>query len=88
MLFRSVGTDLATVRVDSLDVGVVLGQYGRAAVLAEHDDGSVDFAIPCSNVQAFIHWLFGFVERAEVLAPPALRRIVVDELDALIGGDS
>lgn len=79
-----VGSETAIVRVDVSDVGVVLGQYGRDAVVAQHPDGSFDFEIPCSNVQAFMHWLFGFVERAEVLSPPDLRAMVVTWLEDLV----
>lgn len=79
-----VGSDVAVVRIDPSDVGVVLGQYGRDAVVAENPDGSFDFNIPCSNVQAFNHWLFGFLERAEVVSPPALRALVVEWLEDLV----
>lgn len=79
-----VGSDIAVVRIDPSDVGVVLGQYGRDAVVAENPDGSFDFSIPCSNVQAFSHWLFGFLERAEVVSPAALRALVVEWLEDLV----
>jgi len=78
-----VGADVAEVLVDASDVGVVLNQYGPEAVLSERDDGSMVFAIPCSNVRAFDQWLLGFVERAEVLAPPLLREHVIDWLDSM-----
>ena len=80
-----VGSDLAIVRIDASDVGVVLAQYGESAVVARHDDGSVDVEIPCSNVRNFVHWLLGFVERAEVIDPPALRAVVVEWLNDLAG---
>jgi predicted DNA-binding transcriptional regulator YafY len=41
------------------------------------------FDIPCVNVRAFLQWLFGFVERAEVLEPTILRDVVVQWLDDL-----
>lgn len=80
-----VGSDTALVRVDSTDVNVVLSQYGEEAIVARHPDGSVDVEIPCSHVRNFLHWLLGFVERAEVLAPPALRVLVEDWLVAMAG---
>ena len=80
-----VGSDVAQVLIDASDVGVVLAQYGTDAVVEERADGSVVFDIPCSNVRAFDQWLFGFVERAEVLAPPMLREHVVEWLEG-IGG--
>ena len=80
-----VGSDVATVRVDASDVGVVVAQYGEAAIVARHDDGSVDVEVPCSNVRNFVHWLLGFVERAEVIHPPALRDMVVEWLTVSAG---
>lgn len=80
-----VGSDTALVRVDSTDVNVVLSQYGEGAIAARHPDGSVDVEIPCSHVRNFLHWLLGFVERAEVLAPPALRVLVEEWLVATAG---
>lgn len=76
-----VGADDAIVRIDASDVSVVLHQYGDDAVVERHDDGSIDVRIPCSNVQAFVNWLLGFVERAEVLEPEPLRQLVVDWLN-------
>lgn len=79
-----VGSDTASVLVDASDVGVVIGQYGDDAIVERRADGSIVFAVPCSNVRAFLHWLFGFVERAEVLEPPALRELVVDWLTEMV----
>jgi predicted DNA-binding transcriptional regulator YafY len=68
-----VGSDVARVRVDPSDVGVVLSQYGQDALVSRLDDGSGMFDIPCGNVEAFRHWLLGFVDRAEVVEPLSLR---------------
>lgn len=78
-----VGSETAEVLVDASDVGVVLGQYGHESVVDERPDGSVVFAVPCSNVRAFEQWLLGFVERAEVLSPPLLREHVIEWLDSM-----
>ncbi len=75
-----VGADDAIVRIDASDASVVLHQYGDEAVVERYDDGSIDVRVPCSNVQAFVNWLLGFVERAEVLEPEPLRQLVVDWL--------
>jgi len=80
-----VGSDVARVLIDASDVGVVMAQYGSESVVEERDDGSVVFEVPCSNVRAFEQWLFGFVERAEVLAPRLLRVHVLDWLDRMGG---
>lgn len=78
-----VGSDVAEVLIDASDVGVVMNQYGPESVVTERRDGSVVFAIPCSNVRAFDQWLLGFVERAEVLSPPLLRAHVIDWLESM-----
>ena len=80
-----VGSEVAQVLVNASDVGVVLGQYTQSAVVENRADGSVVFEVPCSNVQAFEQWLFGFLDRAEVLAPPALRQHVIDWLLEMTG---
>ena len=82
-----VGGDIAKVLIDATDVNTVLGQYGLDALVERHRDGSATFAIPCANVQAFEHWLLGFLDRAEVLEPVRLRQHVVEWLTALTRGD-
>ena len=82
-----VGGDIAKVLIDATDVNTVLGQYGLDALVERHRDGSATFAIPCANVQAFEHWLLGFLDRAEVLEPVQLRQHVVEWLTALTRGD-
>ncbi len=83
-----VGADVAKVLIDSSDVGTVLAQYGDASLIERRSDGSAVVAIPCVNVRAFLNWLFGFVERAEVLEPRLLREVVVRWLDELVEGRS
>ena len=81
-----VGGDIAKVRIDATDVNTVLGQYGPESLVERHSDGSATFVIPCANVQAFEHWLLGFLDRAEVLEPAKLRQHVVEWLTALARG--
>lgn len=81
-----VGADTARVRVDPSDVGVVVAQYGDDSLVERSADGSGIFEIPCSNVDAFRHWLLGFVDRAEVLEPAPLRAHVVAWLEAIVTG--
>lgn len=80
-----VGGDVAKVRIDATDVTAVLGQYGSESLLERHNDGSATFRIPCANVQAFDHWLLGFLDRAEVLEPLPLRQHILEWLTALAG---
>jgi len=81
-----VGGDIAKVLIDATDVNTVLGQYGPDSLVERHSDRSATFAIPCANVQAFEHWLLGFLDRAEVLEPVKLRQHVVEWLTALTRG--
>ena len=84
-----VGGDVAKVRIDATDVNNVLGQYGVESLIERNGDGSAVFEIPCANVQAFEHWLLGFLDRAEVLEPAKLRQHVIDWLtDLAVGGTS
>jgi predicted DNA-binding transcriptional regulator YafY len=81
-----VGGDIAKVLIDATDVNTVLGQYGPDSLVERHSDGSATFVIPCANVQAFEHWLLGFLDRAEVLEPTKLRQHVIEWLTALAHG--
>lgn len=81
-----VGGDIAKVLIDATDVNTVLGHYGSDSLIERHRDGSATFAIPCANVQAFEHWLLGFLDRAEVLEPEKLRQHVINWLSALVTG--
>lgn len=81
-----VGAEVARVRVDASDIGVVVFQYGEDALVSRTPDGSGIFEIPCANVDAFVHWLLGFVDRAEVLEPAPLRAHVVDWLESMSRG--
>ncbi|MFM8381705.1 MAG: WYL domain-containing protein, partial [Actinomycetota bacterium] len=81
-----VGADRAVVRFDAAEAPLALLQLGEESVIRRHDDGGLDVSVPCTNVVAFTHWVLGFMERAEVLAPPALRRYVVDWVEAMFAG--
>lgn len=81
-----VGGDVARVRVDPSEVRVVITQYGEEALVSRSPDGSGVFEVPCANVDAFCHWLLGFVERAEVLEPGPLRAYVVEWLESMESG--
>ncbi|MGA0877697.1 MAG: helix-turn-helix transcriptional regulator [Ilumatobacteraceae bacterium] len=81
-----VGAELAVVRLDAAAVSLALVQLGDEAVVQRLDDGRVDVEVPCSNVVAFTHWVLGYMDRAEVLSPPALRRHIVEWLEDLVSG--
>jgi len=78
-----VGSDRAVVHFDETESRAVLAQLGEESVLRRYDDGAVDVSVPCSNVVAFTHWLLGFMDRAEVIEPPALRQYVIEWVEEL-----
>ena len=75
----------ATVLVDSSLAAGVRNEFGDAAIIKEHTDGSIEFAIPCANMSAFRLWLFAMVDSAEVLAPASVREQVIQWLEQLAG---
>lgn len=81
-----VGAERAVVRLDASEASLVTLQLGDEAVVQRLDDGRVDVEVPCSNVVAFTHWVLGYMDRAEVLSPPALRRHVVEWLQDMVTG--
>ena len=57
-----------------------ISELGDDRVVRRHDDGAVDVEVPCSNLDAFRSWLFGWGAHAEVVGPPAVRGEIVDWL--------
>ena len=76
---------IATVLVDASLARGVVEQFGTGAVVKEHVDGGIEFAIPCANMTAFRVWLFAMVDHAVVLGPPRVRKQVIDWLNQLAG---
>ena len=75
----------ATVLVDASLAAGVRNEFGDTAIIKEHADGSIEFAIPCANMSAFRLWLFAMVDSAEVLAPASVREQVIQWLEQLAG---
>jgi proteasome accessory factor B len=73
----------AHVRVDASLVRTVAREFGDTAKVRDESDGSAVFEIPCSNGYGFRLWLFAMVDKAEVVAPPEVRDMVVRWLDDL-----
>lgn len=90
-LARAVKTDkellgegtTARVRVDAGLAAIVERELGKGVTLDRLDDGSVDVAVPCGNLDAFRTWVLAMVDRAEVLEPPDVRAHVVAWLEDL-----
>lgn len=73
----------AVVRVSPTRATMVVREVGEERVVARHDDGAVDVAVPYTNVEAFRSWVLGLMEHGEVLSPPDVRAAVVEWLDAV-----
>lgn len=75
----------ALVRIDADQAGWAVDQLGSDRVRAHLDDGSVEIELPVNNRDAFRSFVLGFLDHAEVLAPPELREDVVEWLQAMAG---
>ena len=75
----------ALVRIDADLAGWALDHLGLEALVASHDDGSVDVALRVTNRDAFRSFVLGFLDHAEVLGPEELRDDVIAWLAALAG---
>ncbi len=54
---------------------------GRSRVL-ERSDGSIVATMPVANPGAFIGWMLGFDDGAEIIGPPELRAQLVERVEA------
>ena len=75
--------DRALVRISPSRAPLVAGEVGEAAVMARHDDGSIEVEVPCVNRDAFRTWVLGLTTHAVVLRPDTVRAEVVDWLRAV-----
>lgn len=73
----------ARVLVDAGHAPWAVQAAGADAVVAEHPDGSVELELAVVDADAFRGFVLGFLEHAEVLAPPELRADLVAWLGAL-----
>ena len=74
----------AVVLVDARRAGRAERELGPERVLARHDDGSIEVAVPCGNEAAFRSWLLGYLDAAEVRSPSDVRDGVVAWLEAVV----
>jgi proteasome accessory factor B len=73
----------ARLLVDADHAGWAVGQVGADAVEERHDDGSVVLGVTVTNRSAFRSFVLGFLDHAEVVDPPELRRDLIDWLEHL-----
>jgi proteasome accessory factor B len=74
------GGRTATVRIDSARAAFVVRELGAESIIRRLPDGSVEVEVPCSNLDAFRSWLFGWGVHAEVIAPADVRAGLIDWL--------
>jgi proteasome accessory factor B len=73
--------------VDGEQARWAVQEVGAEYVAATRDDGSVELRFPVTNRAAFISFALGYLDHAEVLGPPELRRTMVEWLeDVPVGG--
>lgn len=73
----------ARVLIDATRASLAVRELGEERVVARRDDGSVEVDVPCANLPAFRSWVLGYLEHAEVLAPPDVRADVVAWLESV-----
>ncbi len=76
----------ALVRIDHSRATFALRELGEDAVVRRPDDGSVEVEVPCSNLDAFRSWVFGWGVHAEVVAPADVRDALVQWLRSMASG--
>lgn len=73
----------ARVHIDADLAGWAVDHLGPETVRVTHADGSVEVAMAVTNPEAFRSFVLGFLDHAEVLGPPELRRDLVTWLTVL-----
>jgi proteasome accessory factor B len=76
----------ARVLVDASQAAAVVDQVGEDAVKERRDDGGVVLELPVTNTAAFLSFVLGLLDAAEVVAPPELRAEMVDWLERIARG--
>ena len=77
------GEQSATVHIDNTRATFAVRELGEESIVRRLDDGSVDVEVPCSNLDAFRSWLFGWGVHAEVVAPLDVREGLIEWLRAM-----
>jgi predicted DNA-binding transcriptional regulator YafY len=75
---------VASLLVDADQAPWAADRLGDEAVTERRADGAVVFALPVTNREAFRSFVLGFLDHAEVLAPPELRDDVAAWLRGLV----
>lgn len=75
---------LATVRFDGDIAWWARRQLSASATIEESREGSIEATFPVANPDAFVGWMIGFEDAAEILGPPELRDRFVAHLEAAL----
>jgi proteasome accessory factor B len=75
----------ALVAVDGVHRRRVVDELGVDAVVEERDDGSVVVRVAVRNLAGFRTWLFGMLDHAVVVGPPAMVASIEGWLTAMAG---
>jgi predicted DNA-binding transcriptional regulator YafY len=70
----------ATIAVDRRQASAVTQFAGPGAVVERATDGSIVMVMPVGDEEAFLSFVLGLGESAELLGPPALRQAIIDRL--------
>jgi predicted DNA-binding transcriptional regulator YafY len=82
---KELGSDgqTAIVRIDSARATFAVRELGEESIVRRSADGAVEVEVPCSNLDAFRSWLFGWGVHAEVVAPAGVRAGLLDWLSSM-----
>lgn len=72
---------LAEVVFDSEVAWWARRQLSANAQITENQDGSLRVELPVANPDAFIGWILGFIDEAEVIGPPELREGLLERAE-------
>ncbi len=75
------GSDVATVVFDEDVAWIAERELGSRATMTKHSDGSIEADIEVAAPAAFLGWLVGFEDSAELLAPEAMRERFVSYVE-------
>jgi proteasome accessory factor B len=77
------GEELAVdVVVDARHARAAVRDVGEEAVAARSADGSVTLRLAVTDLDALLSWVLGFLDHAEIVAPPRARAAMVARLEA------
>ena len=74
---------MATVVFDSDIAWIARRELPATATINETDDG-LEVKLAVANADAFVGWIIGFVDQAEIVDPPELRSRMIEHIEAVM----